>query len=79
MNVRDETRHDIHKSASLTLRTFMYRDASHLWRSFSHNSTKINIQFLSKPPVSEPRCVNTRLEVTLLFCHLHLDQDFSAS
>ena len=25
----------------------MYRDASHLWRSFSHNRTKINIQFLS--------------------------------
>ena len=24
----------------------MYRDASHLWRSFSHNRTKINIQFL---------------------------------
>ena len=46
MNVRDETRHDIHKSTSL--RAFMYRDASHLWRSFSHNSTKINIQFLSE-------------------------------
>ena len=27
----------------------MYRDASHLWRSFSHNRTKINIQFLIKP------------------------------
>ena len=27
---------------------FMYRDASHLWRSFSHNRTKINNQFLSK-------------------------------
>ena len=26
----------------------MYRDASHLWRSFSHNRTKINIQFLSE-------------------------------
>ena len=26
----------------------MYRDASHLWRSFSHNRTKINIQFLNK-------------------------------
>ena len=24
----------------------MYRDASHLWRSFSHNRTKINIQLL---------------------------------
>ena len=27
---------------------FMYRDASHLWRSFSHNRTKINILFLNK-------------------------------
>ena len=27
----------------------MYRDASHLWRSFSHNRTKINIQFLKTP------------------------------
>ena len=26
----------------------MYRDASHLWRSFSHNRTKINIQILHK-------------------------------
>ena len=26
----------------------MYRDASHLWHSFSHNRTKSNIQFLSK-------------------------------
>ena len=26
----------------------MYRDASHLWRSFSHNRTKINIQFLNE-------------------------------
>ena len=25
----------------------MYRYASHLWRSFSHNRTKINIQFLN--------------------------------
>ena len=25
----------------------MYRGASHLWLSFSHNRTKINIQFLS--------------------------------
>ena len=25
----------------------MYRDASHLWHSFSHNRTKINIQFLN--------------------------------
>ena len=31
-----------------SLRAFMYRDASHLWHSFSHNRTKINIQFLSK-------------------------------
>ena len=29
------------------LRALMYRDASHLWRSFSHNRTKINIQFLN--------------------------------
>ena len=29
---------------------FMYRDASHLWRSFSHIRTKINIQFLNKAP-----------------------------
>ena len=35
MNVRDETRHDLHKSAAL------------LWRSFSHNRTKINIQFIN--------------------------------
>ena len=26
---------------------FMYRDASHLWSSFSHNRTKLNIQFLN--------------------------------
>ena len=26
----------------------MYPDASHLWRSFSHNRTKINIQFLNE-------------------------------
>ena len=25
----------------------MHRDASHLWHSFSHNRTKINIQFLN--------------------------------
>ena len=31
-----------------SLRAFMYRDTSHLWRSFSHNRTKINIQFLNK-------------------------------
>ena len=30
-----------------TLRAFIYRDASHLWRSSSHNITKINIQFLN--------------------------------
>ena len=28
-------------------RFYVYRDASHLSRSFSHNSTKINIQFLN--------------------------------
>ena len=58
MNVRDETRHDIHKSAASEMRRvtiyikaqrfYEYRDASHLWRSFSHNRTKINIQFLSE-------------------------------
>ena len=32
----------IHKSA----RFYVYRDASHLWHSFSHNRTKINIQNL---------------------------------
>ena len=47
MNVRDETRHDVHKKRCSSLRAFMYRDASHLWRSFSHNRTKINIQFLN--------------------------------
>ena len=25
---------------------YVYRDASHLWRSFSHNRTKFNIQNL---------------------------------
>ena len=29
------------------LRAFMYRDASHLWRSFLHNRTNINIQVLN--------------------------------
>ena len=30
-----------------TIRTFMYCDASHLWRSCSHNMAKITIQFLN--------------------------------
>ena len=33
----------MHKSAQ---RFYVYRDASHLWHSFSHNRTKINIQNL---------------------------------
>ena len=40
MNVKDEMRH-------FMLHAFMYRDASHLWHSCSHNITKINIQFLT--------------------------------
>ena len=31
-----------------SLHAFIYRDASHLWRSFSHNRTKINIQFFNE-------------------------------
>ena len=31
-----------------TLRAFKYHDASHLWRAFSHNSTKINIELLNE-------------------------------
>ena len=30
----------------------MHRDASHLWRSFSHNMTKIIIQFLNNAMIS---------------------------
>ena len=33
-----------------SLHAFMHRDASHLWRSFSHNRTKNNIQFLKETP-----------------------------
>ena len=44
MNVRDETRHD----SSEAQRFYGYRDTSHLWRSFLHNRTKINIQLLMK-------------------------------
>ena len=32
------------KARSEPQRFYVYRDASHLWRSFSHNRTKINIQ-----------------------------------
>ena len=31
------------KARSEAQRFYVYRDASHLWRSFSHNRTKINI------------------------------------
>ena len=41
----DASRYTWKRCASL--RAFMYRDASHLWHSFSHNRTKINIQFLN--------------------------------
>ena len=34
------------KARSEAQRFYVYRDASHLWRSFSHNRTKINIQNL---------------------------------
>ena len=34
------------KARSEAQRIYVYRDASHLWRSFSHNRTKINIQNL---------------------------------
>ena len=34
------------KAHSEAQRFYVYRDASHLWRSFSHNRTKINIQNL---------------------------------
>ena len=47
MNVRDETRHDTcMKERSEAQRFYVYRDASILWRSFSHNRTKIYIQNL---------------------------------
>ena len=39
MSVRDETRYASH--------FYVYRDASHIWGSFSNNSSKINIQFLN--------------------------------
>ena len=48
MNVGDETRHDIHKSAALRYALLCIVTPSHLWRSFSHNRAKINIQFLNK-------------------------------
>ena len=34
------------KAHSEAQRFYVYRDASHLWHSFSHNRTKINIQNL---------------------------------
>ena len=34
------------KACSEAQRFYVYRDASRLWRSFSHNRTKINIQLL---------------------------------
>ena len=34
------------KACSEAQRFYVYRDTSHLWRSFSHNRTKINIQYL---------------------------------
>ena len=34
------------KARSEAQRFYVYREASHLWRSFSHNRTKINIQNL---------------------------------
>ena len=34
------------KACSEAQRFYVYRDTSHLWRSFSHNRTKINIQNL---------------------------------
>ena len=34
------------KARSEAQRYYVYRDASHLWRSFSHNRTKIIIQIL---------------------------------
>ena len=34
------------KARSEAQRFYVYRDASHLWHSFSHNMTKINIQNL---------------------------------
>ena len=34
------------KARSEVQRFYVYRDVSHLWRSFSHNMTKINIQNL---------------------------------
>ena len=34
------------KTRSEAERFYVYRDASHLWRSFSHNRAKINIQNL---------------------------------
>ena len=37
------------KARSEAQRFYVYRDASHLWRSFSHNRTKINIENLWLP------------------------------
>ena len=34
------------KARSEAKRFYVYRDASHLWRSFLHNRTKLNIQNL---------------------------------
>ena len=34
------------KARSEAQRFYVYRDTSHLWHSFSHNMTKINIQNL---------------------------------
>ena len=49
----------------------MYRDASHLWLSFSHNRTKINIQFLSilqKIEISVQKRSSGGVVVKLLAC-----------
>ena len=48
----------------------MYRDASHLWRSFSHNRTKINIQFLNEVPSSKCSQLASRL---LSFMQVDID------
>ena len=49
MNVRDETRHNIHKSAALhnALLCIVTRLISDVHFHITHNRTKINIQFLS--------------------------------
>ena len=54
----------------------MYRDASHLWRSFSHNRTKINIQFLNDAvfhdlSLASKNTVNTKLYKTTANFRIH--------